>query len=91
MAVIHSYVFCKSYKYVKSLFCLLDSLAVALYKIERLFYICSRHTTVSRYLEKPPEQTFLLPNHSNMEPKGNFQVHAHSKDTESTARLCVRH
>lgn len=34
MAVIHSYVFCVSYKYVKSLFWQFDSLAVALYKIE---------------------------------------------------------
>lgn len=45
MAVIHSLVFCGSYKYVKSLFWQFDSLAVALYKIEgEIFYIWSRNT-----------------------------------------------
>lgn len=59
MAVIHSLVFCSSYKYIKSLLRLLDSLAaVALYKIDGNSFTSAHPGGASRHLDTSPNGEF---------------------------------
>ena len=90
MAVIHSFVFCGSYKYVKSLFWQFDSLAVAFNKIEGTSFTYdpdkqSHHTEVEREEASTP---------SDRGPEGDFLHHhpsgaPHPQHKANTTTPCL--